>query len=48
MKDKKPLCFEFCNYTKTLLLSFLSFKTDKFNLSRFLNDNELLQAGDLL
>ena len=33
---------------KTLLLSFLSFKTDEFNQWQFLNDNELLQAEDLL
>ena len=33
---------------KTLLLSFLSFKTDEFNLWQFVNDNELLQAEALL
>ena len=33
---------------KTLLLSFLSFKTDEFNQWQFLNDNELLQAEALL
>ena len=33
---------------KTLLLSFLSFKTDEFSFLQFLNDNKLLMAQDLL